>query len=94
MSLKGNRHPIATRGSRVSRAPSYHTLPAIIKLHSNKSKILKFAIMIRIKNVNCYKFFIGLSYRAKLDRVIFHLAGNCLEDVLDVAYYVQNSKFQ
>ena len=50
--------------------------------------------MIRVKNVNIYKFFLDHSYRVKLDRVTFHLGGNCLEDVLDVAYYVQNLKFQ
>ena len=49
---------------------------------------------VSVKNVKINKFFIDLSYRVKLDRVIFHLGGNCLGDVLDVAYYVQNLKFQ
>ena len=33
MSLRGNSHPILTRGSRVSRAPPHHTLPAFLNLH-------------------------------------------------------------
>ena len=49
---------------------------------------------VSVKNVKINKFFIDRSYRVKLDRVIFHLGGNCLGDVLDVAYYVQNLKFQ
>ena len=40
MSLRGNNHPIVTRGFRVSRAPSHHTLqgglPAFLNLHGRK----------------------------------------------------------
>ena len=36
MSLTGNIQPIVTRGSRVSRAPPHHTLPAFLNLHGSK----------------------------------------------------------
>ena len=39
MSLTGNSHPIVTRGSRISRAPPHHTLPAFLNLHDSETKI-------------------------------------------------------
>ena len=36
MSLTGNIHPIVTRGSRVSRAPPHHSIPAFLNLHGRK----------------------------------------------------------
>ena len=35
MYFTGNNHPIVTRGSRFSRAPPHHTLPAFLNLHGN-----------------------------------------------------------
>ena len=42
MSLTRNSHPNVTRGSRVSRAPPHHTLPAFLNLHgTRKNPFLK-----------------------------------------------------
>ena len=49
MSLTGNRHPFVTLGSRVSRAPPRHTLPAFLNLHGGK-------IFTCEKKVICYKY--------------------------------------
>ena len=38
MSLTGNSHSITTRGSRVSRAPPFHTLPVFLNLHGIKTR--------------------------------------------------------
>ena len=39
MSLAGKIHPIVTRGSRVSRAPPHHTLPAFLNLNGSETRI-------------------------------------------------------
>ena len=33
-------HPIVTRGSRISRAPPYHTLPAFLNLNGSKTSAI------------------------------------------------------
>ena len=55
MSLTGNIHPKVTRGSRVSRAPAHHSLPAFLNLHGRKWYCLGRGQ--KVKNISNSEFF-------------------------------------
>ena len=54
---KCNGHPIVTRGSRVSHAPPYHTLPAFLNLHGSFQKIIWTISVFYLSNTVSYSIY-------------------------------------